>query len=211
MKHREIENIIFDLGGVIINLDIDQTFRKFSEIFNKDLTSEVFADHQHYRFFRDYELGKINDSEFRTCISDLAGFPIPDHEIDDAWNAMLRDIPTDRMKWIHNATKKYNCVVLSNTNSIHVRHFDDVFHQSNPHGYPKDFFMNLYYSFEIGERKPDPESFEYVLHDAGFDPVKTILYDDLKENLDTATRLGLQTVYVERNHLRKEQLPDGRI
>ena len=112
----------------------------------------------------------------------------------------------DRISWIHEATKQYNCVVLSNTNSIHVEHFDHIFHSQTPHGHPKDLFQKLFYSFEIGERKPDSSAFEIVLQETGFDPERTMLYDDLKENLETAKRLGIQTSYVQRNKLRREQL-----
>lgn len=211
MNHSEIENIIFDLGGVIINLDIDQTFRKFSKIFGKEITAEVFAaDHEQHAFFRHYEVGKIDDDEFRANIRSLADNHIDDQAIDEAWLAMLLDIPADRAKWIKEATENYNCVVLSNTNHIHVKYFEEFFNKETPFGYPADVFQKLYYSFEIGERKPDAASFEHVLNDTGFDPSKTVLFDDLKENLETAKKLGIQTVYVERNKLKKEQLPNGR-
>ena len=209
MNHNKKENIIFDLGGVIINLNIDNTFHKFSRIFKKDIKAEILSDHEKYHFFRDYEVGKISDHEFRGFIKDLADFPINDQLIDDAWNAMLMEIPSDRISWIYEATKKYNCVVLSNTNSIHVTYFEDFFNKATPYGYPKDIFQKLYYSHEIGERKPNQAAFEYVLKDSGFDPEKTVLFDDLKENLAAASELGIQTVYVEKNKLREDQLLDG--
>ena len=210
MNHSEIENIIFDLGGVIINLDIDRTFKKFSEIFDKEITTEMFHDHARHAFFRDYELGKMEDDEFRSHIRRLADTSIDDHTIDQAWLAMLMDIPADRAAWIKEATENYNCVVLSNTNHIHVNYFEEFFKEQTSYGYPADIFQKMYYSFEIGERKPDLSSFEYVLNDTGFDPAKTVLFDDLKDNLAAAQKLGMQTVYVERNKLRKEQLPNGR-
>lgn len=209
MNHREIENIIFDLGGVIIDLNIDNTFKKFSKLFRKDINSEIFTDHEKYGFFRDFEVGKINDHEFRNHIRNLAGFHIEDKNIDEAWVAMLLNIPQDRIGWIYKMTKRYNCVVLSNTNSIHVKYFEDYFNTVTPFGYPKDVWQRLYYSHEIGERKPDSASFEHVLHDAGFIPEKTVLFDDLKENLEAAARLGIKTEYVERNQLRRAQLLNG--
>lgn len=209
MNQSKTENIIFDLGGVIINLNIDNTFLKFSQIFKKDIKPEIFSDHEKYAFFRDFEVGKITDVEFRGFIKDLADFPIEDQLIDEAWNAMLMDIPSDRIKWIFEATRKYNCVVLSNTNSIHVKYFEEFFNKTTPYSHPKDIFQKLYYSHEIGERKPNYPAFEYVLNDAGFDPKKTVLFDDLKENLGAAAKLGIQSEYVERNKLRKDQLFDG--
>ena len=210
MNHKHIENIIFDLGGVIINLDIEQTFTKFSEIFQKEINADIFSDHEKFRFFRDYEVGNINNDEFRSSIKALADFDIDDHLIDEAWIAMLQNIPADRIKWIYESSRKYNCVVLSNTNHIHVNYFEEYFNHVTPYGYPKNVFQKVYYSHEIGERKPDLASFEYVLNDTGFDPSKTLLLDDLKENLESAQKLGIQTELVKRNKLRKEQLPNGR-
>lgn len=209
MKHNEIENIIFDLGGVIINLDIDATFQKFSKIFKQSVTSEIFTDHKQYKFFRDFEVGRIDDRVFREHIRRLARIDIEDAILDEAWNAMLRDIPEERISWIHDITKKYNCVVLSNTNSIHIRHFHHIFNTTTPHDSPISFFQKVFYSYEIGERKPDARAFEVVLDETGFDPSRTLVYDDLKENIETAQRLGMQTVYVERNNLKREQLPHG--
>ncbi|MCG8308264.1 MAG: HAD family phosphatase [Cytophagales bacterium] len=208
MNHKEIENIIFDLGGVIINLNIENTFRKFSELFKKDISVDIFSDHRKYGFFRAYEVGRISDEEFRGHIRELAGFPVEDRQIDDAWIAMLMEIPEDRISWIYEATRRYNCVVLSNTNSIHVKYFEAFFNKVTPYGYPKDVWQKLYYSHEIGERKPDAAAFEYVLNDSGFDPSKTVLFDDLKDNLESANKLGIRTEYVVRNQLRKEQLLD---
>ena len=210
MNSQEIENIIFDLGGVVINLDIEATFRKFTNILKKEVTSEIFTNHHSNQVFRDFEIGKIDDSVFRDYIRELAGFHISDELIDDAWNAMLQDIPRERMEWIYDATRNYKCVVLSNTNSIHIHHFEQKFEQTTNYGLPGDMFHDLFYSFNIGKRKPDADAFEFVLEKTGFKPKKTVLFDDLKENLETAKRLGLQTVYVERNDLRRAQLPNGR-
>ena len=208
MNHNNIENIIFDLGGVIINLDIEETFRKFSEISKKEINAEIFADHERFNFFREYEVGKIDDDEFRTSIKALVDFEIEDHLIDEAWIAMLQNIPSDRMSWIYKATQNYNCVVLSNTNHIHVNYFEEYFNRVTPYGYPRNVFQKLYYSHEIGERKPDATAFEYVLKDSGFNPERTVLFDDLKENLEAAGKLGIKMEYIERNKLKKEQLFD---
>ena len=137
--------------------------------------------------------------------------PISDEQLDEAWNAMLLDIPKERIDWIYQATREYNCVVLSNTNSIHVRHFEEFFNETTPYGYPGDVFQQVFYSHEIGERKPDREAFEHVLDKTGFFIAEeTVLFDDLPENLQAASTLGIKTELVERNKLRKEQLLNGR-
>ena len=210
MKHEQVENIIFDLGGVIINLNIDQTFRKFSQLFNTEITTEAMSDREKYGFFHDYEVGKIGDEEFRSSIRKLTDTHVEDDAIDAAWNAMLQDIPEDRISWIYEATRNYNCVVLSNTNAIHVKYFEQFFNSVTPYGFPGDVFQKLYYSHEIGKRKPNKAAFEHVLQDSGFNPEQTVLFDDLRDNLAAASELGIRTEYVERNKLRRDQLLDGR-
>jgi len=207
-----LENIIFDLGGVIINLDVNSTFQKLSEIFDIDLKTESISDLDNFGFFQEYELGRIGDEEFRSNIRQMAEVSVSDSQIDEAWNAMLLDIPTDRIGWIYEATRKYNCVILSNTNAIHVKHFEQFFSDVTPYGHPKSVFQNLFYSHELGERKPNKAAFSYVLDATGFDPEKTVLFDDLTDNLASANELGILTEYVERNNLKRDQLLnlDGR-
>ena len=207
-----MENIIFDLGGVIINLDVNSTFQKLSEIFDIDLKTESISDLDNFGFFQEYELGRIGDEEFRSNIRQMAEVSVSDSQIDEAWNAMLLDIPTDRIGWIYEATRKYNCVILSNTNAIHVKHFEQFFSDVTPYGHPKSVFQNLFYSHELGERKPNKAAFSYVLDATGFDPEKTVLFDDLTDNLASANELGILTEYVERNNLKRDQLLnlDGR-
>jgi len=212
LNHKNPENIIFDLGGVIINLDVNSTFQKFSEIFGIDLKTESISDLDNFGFFQEYELGRIGDEEFRSNIRQMAEVSVSDSQIDEAWNAMLLDIPTDRIGWIYEATRKYNCVILSNTNAIHVKHFEQFFSDVTPYGHPKSVFQNLFYSHELGERKPNKAAFSYVLDATGFDPEKTVLFDDLTDNLASANELGILTEYVERNNLKRDQLLnlDGR-
>ena len=167
-------------------------------------------DHEKYAFFKDYEIGRIDSEEFRNQLRAFSKLSVKDTEIDIAWNAMLLEIPADRANWIYEATQNFNCVVLSNTNDIHINYFEPFFDKVTPYGHPQNIFQKLYYSHEIGERKPDAASFEHVLNDTGFEPSKTLLLDDLKDNLETARKLGMQTELVERNHLRKEQIPNGR-
>ena len=210
MKQHNAQNIIFDLGGVIINLNIQKTFEKFSQLFKTEIDQAIFADHDTYAFFREYEVGAIDDATFRNHIKSLSSHPISDEQLDEAWNAMLLDIPKDRIEWIYQASQQYNCVILSNTNSIHVRHFEEFFNETTPYGYPGDVFQQVFYSHEIGERKPDREAFEHVLEKTSFIAEETVLFDDLPENLQAASTLGIKTELVERNKLRKEQLLNGR-
>jgi glucose-1-phosphatase len=210
LNHPEIQTIILDLGGVIINLDIDHAFDRFSQLFGKDIRSDLLHDLDNHRFFLDYELGHITDDTFRNHLNSIAQKKMDDHELDSAWNAMLSDIPVDRMNWINELTSQYKVVILSNTNAIHIRRFDEVFAEANNGKFPNDIFYKTYYSHLIHDRKPNESCFTMVLDDLNADPSKTVFYDDNLDNITTAQSLGIHAVLVEKNKLRKDQLPNGR-
>lgn len=210
MRNQKIENIIFDLGGVIINLDMDHAFDKFSQLFGHDVRSHMMDDYHNHQFFQQYEVGAISDEEFRLSLRNLAHSDLDDDHIDQAWNSMLGELPGERIEWIRDLTNDYNVVILSNTNSIHIKRFNEIFSQSSSYNLPKDLFHKTYYSHEINDRKPNTSCFQYVLDDFGMTPENTIFYDDNLDNINTANDLGIKTVLVERNSLRRDQLPNGK-
>ena len=210
MNSGKIENIIFDLGGVVINLDMEHTFDWFSQLFGRDVRSNMMDDVRKHHFFMDFEIGKISAAEFRDGLRKLTHTEIEDARLDKAWNAMLGDIPKERTEWIEELKQDYNVVILSNTNSIHIEKFNEIFGQTTPYHHPEDLFHKVYYSHEIKDRKPNRSCFQHVLDDFGMKAECTIFYDDNLENTKAARALGIQSVLVEKNFLRKEQLPNGR-
>lgn len=210
MNNQKLENIIFDLGGVIINLDMDHAFDKFSQLFGHDVRSHMMDDYQNHKFFKQYELGAISDAEFRKSLRELAQTDLDDAHLDQAWNSMLGDVPSERIDWIRELANEYNVFILSNTNSIHIKRFNEIFRQSSSYNLPQDLFHKTYYSHEIKDRKPNLSCFKYVLSDFGMVPERTIFYDDNLDNINSAKDLGINTVLVERNLLRRDQLPNGK-
>ena len=210
MNSNNIENIIFDLGGVIINLDMDHTFDMFSQLFGRDVRSSMMDDFNNHLFFQNFETGKINADEFRNGLRQLTLSDVEDEPLDHAWNAMLGTIPAERIEWIKELRQKYNVVLLSNTNSIHIEKFNEIFKATTSYNFPEELFHKTYYSHEIKDRKPNKSCFQHVLNDFEMDPEYTIFYDDNTENIKAAQSLGIRSVLVEKNSLRKEQLPNGR-
>jgi len=204
-----IDTIILDLGGVIINLDIDHAFDRFSQLFGKDIRSELLHDLDNHRFFLDYELGLLDDKAFRNHLNTIGNDDLGDDKLDAAWNAMLGEIPTERMAWISDLAKQYKVAILSNTNAIHIRRFDEVFMRASGK-HPSQLFHKTYYSHILHDRKPNESCFVTVLEDLKSNPASTVFYDDNLDNIETARKLGINTVLVEKNQLQKEQLPDGR-
>ncbi|MEQ6119283.1 hypothetical protein [Reichenbachiella sp. MALMAid0571] len=121
-----MKNIIFDFGGVILNLDISASLKAFDDLGIKEIANSTG---HYYRdpVFDKYEIGEATDQEFRNVIKTLSERKITDEEINRAWTKMLLDIPKDRVDFILELKKKYRVFLLSNTNQIHQKQFEPYF------------------------------------------------------------------------------------
>jgi HAD superfamily hydrolase (TIGR01509 family) len=204
-----IQNIIFDLGGVIVNIDPQLTARAFAALSGTEPV-DIMELHKSANFFTAYETGKITDNQFRDEIRKfLMKKDIPDEKIDQAWGALLLDIPEEKIQMLSHARDQYNTYLLSNTNHIHRLKFCRTFH--NLTGRKLDeYFEKVYYSYEMGKRKPDEDIFIQVIDENKLVPERTLLIDDSLPNIETARSLGIQTLHVERNQVMIDFNANGR-
>lgn len=192
-----IKNIIFDLGGVVINIDYDLTVKEFAKLDISDFQNQ-FSQYQQTSFFNDFETGKITDDEFFQFVQNALKKGLPKTKIENAWNAMLLDIPKARIELIERLSKDYNVYLLSNTNSVHFRSFNQQFIAvagKELHA----IFKKAYLSHEIGRRKPDADTFLFVLQDAGIDAQETLFIDDTKMHVDGASSVGINAYLLQKN------------
>ncbi len=200
LKEHRIKNILFDLGGVILDIDVHATLKGFYELgfppellqYPNGMTSDLF--------FR-YETGKISTSEFRNEIRKITGLDLSNEALDEAWNAMIVRIPVERTQLLERLKERYALYMLSNTSPLHVPIFEQMYLEKA--GKPmKDLFTKIYYSFEIGWHKPDTEAWEYVIKDAGIVPQETLFLDDNIHNIKASQELGFQAIHIhERTRL----------
>jgi HAD superfamily hydrolase (TIGR01509 family) len=191
----KIKHIIFDLGEVIINVNpaavkermIQKGARNVDELHLKLLDDDIYYQ---------LETGMIKPEEFRAAIRDIIDIPVADDDIDEAWNAMLLDIPRERIKFMTRLKSRYKLYLLSNTNHIHWLNYDRYFQDQFDYPSINTFFTHTWYSYLMGVRKPDPEIFRMVLEEGQFDPAEVAFIDDLKENVDAAATLGIHPVYL---------------
>ncbi len=192
-----IKNIIFDLGGVLFNIEPMKTANAFAAL-NNSSPVDIMELHKSQNFFTDYEKGVIQDGEFRDHIRVFLEKDLSDQQIDEAWGALLLDIPMNKIDMIREADKKYKTFLLSNTNNIHRIKFETDFIRAAGNKI-QDYFEKVYYSFEMGMRKPDEEIFLEVLNQNDLNPEETLLIDDSLPNIVTAGQLGMQTIHVPIN------------
>jgi glucose-1-phosphatase len=189
-----IQNIIFDLGGVLLNLDTLRTREAFIRMGVIQI-DELFRIGHASSFFKQYEVGTINDDEFVEAALELAHEGATREEVLVAWNAMLLDFPPERVQWLKNLKNKYRLFLFSNTNALHAEAFQRSF--LDVYGSPMDaLFQKAYYSHLINVRKPEREAFEYVIHDSRLDPAATLFIDDALINVEGARSAGLQAVHL---------------
>ncbi len=200
MINPEIENIIFDLGGVIINLSTQTTAREFAKLGG---ISEEDVHHRmiQSREFHDYEKGLISDASFREHVREILGINAPDVEIDRCWNAMLLDIPINRIQLLERLKTKYRIFLLSNTNEIHLKCFSGIVSRLTGKTSLDHYFEKAYYSHRMKLRKPDTEIYDVVLTENKLNPSQTIFLDDNLANLKGAELCGIKTFHVQHPNL----------
>jgi putative hydrolase of the HAD superfamily len=190
-----ITTIIFDLGGVVLDLDPNLTAEAFSKLSGKTITEiyEIFISSEWVPAF---EKGKISAADFRKQVRQDLSINNPDQEIDQAWNAMLLTLPPKRLDLLSGLRSSFNTLVLSNTNVIHVEAFSQTVASVTKGGKIDDHFNQVYYSNEVGMRKPDAEIFEFVLEANNLKANSTLFIDDMLPNIESANQIGIKTVHL---------------
>ena len=189
-----VKNIIFDLGGVILNIDYEQTANAFKKIGIKNF-NDIYSQAKQGKVFDKLETGEITPEEFREYIKEIVP-SLQLSDIDKSWNAMLLDLPVQRINLLKELKKKYRLFLLSNTNEIHIKCFRKIIESSYGENIFDAIFENQYYSSEIGMRKPNPECFQYVLEKNGMEPSETLFIDDSIQHVEGARKLKINAYHL---------------
>jgi epoxide hydrolase-like predicted phosphatase len=192
-----IRNIVFDLGGVILDIDISRTVRAFARL--TSLTEEeILEKFATSRLFARFETGELDVSSFRDLVRELAGIPMTDAVIDMAWNILLLDVPPERIRLIKRLREKYRIFLLSNTSSIHIEEVNLILRRNHQVDGLGDLFEHVFLSYEMGVMKPDAKIYSTVLSAADLVAEETLFLDDNEENVISASQLGIQTIHVNK-------------
>ncbi len=192
---KKVKNILFDLGGVIIDIDVNKTAREMALALGLEDNSSS-DDLLNHKIFKQYETGTINSTEFVQALKNMADKEVNESQIIKAWNAMLLHIPEERIKLLEKLKRENRLFVLSNTNELHINQFNSMIP-----GYSNltELFEKVYYSNEIGYRKPTKEAFNVVIKEVSIHPSETLFIDDNIENIKAASEMNFQTLLVERD------------
>jgi len=191
-----IKNIIFDLGGVILNINYQLTSDAFVNLGVKNF-NELYSQFHGSSLFNGLETGHVSTEDFLTEMQQHVPEGVTSEQITAAWNAMLLDFPLQRLQLLQQLRQHYNLYLLSNTNAIHLEAFNRLLQESR--GIPSlgSFFDKAYYSHLMGYRKPDAASYQMVLDENGLLPEETLFIDDTLPNITGAEAVGLRTIHLQ--------------
>ena len=189
----KIKNIIFDLGNVLIPLEREAAGDAFSRLLSADHQQTDVFSFKTLDAFTEYETGLISSEQFLENIRCYFRADVSNEEIISAWNKIIGNFPAEHVSMLKDLSQKYRLFVLSNTNEIHANKYEKEVPGVEHLG---DLFEKLYYSHILGIRKPQSEIYERVLAENGLNPAETLFADDLAENIESAGKLGIQTLHV---------------
>lgn len=188
-----IKNIIFDLGGVIYDVNYQHTIDAFTDLGALNAKS-LYSQAEQTKLFDQYETGVLSTDDFIKGLKRELPSGVTDEEIKLAWNAMLKGLPEHRLDFLEEIAEDYNIYLLSNINEMHLNQVNEEMDKFD-YGDLRSYFDGVYYSFEIGLRKPTSEIFEKVLNDEGLDPEETLFIDDSAQHVKGAKKVGLNAFH----------------
>ncbi len=190
------DTILLDLGGVLIDVDYQASARAFRDLGHPDF-ERLYSKAQQDHLFDGFETGALTPAQFRDRIRELLGGSLTDKAIDSCWNAMLGSIPAERIELVVRLKERFQVLLLSNTNAIHVPAFEAIIGRENGIADFKALFHGAYYSCEIGLRKPDAPAFRHVLERHGANATRTLFIDDSIQHVLGAREAGLHAEHLD--------------
>jgi FMN phosphatase YigB (HAD superfamily) len=191
-----VHAVIFDLGGVLLNLAPERTKQAFELLGVRDF-DRLFTVYSATPLFDRLETGHVSPEEFIASLKRELPTPVSDQSIIDAWNAMLLDFRIGSLRFVEQLKTRRPVLLFSNTNRIHYDAFQRSLRERTSYQRLDDLFHKAYYSHEIGHRKPDPGGYIHILQDQGLNPATTLFVDDNLKNIQGALETGLQAHHLK--------------
>tara|TARA_B100000925_G_scaffold146490_1_gene109716 strand:- start:427 stop:1044 length:618 start_codon:yes stop_codon:yes gene_type:complete len=190
---KRINALLFDLGGVIVDLDYNKTIEAFEAIGLED-AEHLYNQFNQSKIFDEFEIGSISREEFMGLLQEKIPQKVSQSKIKEAWNAMILGFEKSKLEQIKRYSEKIPCYLLSNTNEIHLEYIQTLL-QEVPFKNLELLFTKCYYSHIIGRRKPHRETFEWVLNDMGSSPEEVLFIEDSPQHIRGAEKAKIKTLH----------------
>jgi putative hydrolase of the HAD superfamily len=189
------KQLIFDLGNVLYDIDFTKMYEAFDALGVPNFENHFTLNKSDQIFF-DLEKGLINQKEFCNGFNTLYKLSLSHHQIIDAWNSLLVGYRKESIDWVKEHNEQFDTFLYSNTNQIHYDYFIPQFSREIGGNF-ENLFKTPYYSHKMGQRKPDPASFQFILDKEGLKAEETLFIDDNEPNIIAAASVGLQVLYLK--------------
>jgi FMN phosphatase YigB (HAD superfamily) len=193
----QLPNLLFDFGGVIIDIDYHRTQEAMRRLSRAGSTI-AFTQAQQAELFDRFETGHLTAAEFRDGLRSGYDLDASDDALDAAWHAMLLDVPAQRLALIGELRRQgHQTALLSNTNTLHINEINQrlATQYGFRHGIA-DVLDRVFYSQEVGLRKPGEDIFHHALREMGWQAADTLFIEDSRQHVATARRLGLRVLHL---------------
>lgn len=196
MAVKKIKNIVFDFGGVLLDLDIEKSFIELAAVLDLGNNDMQLLVDKMMPYLTRYEKGEINSETFIWHVQKLTTREVDPRDLIAAWNAMLLGWNPEKLTQLAALKEKFNLYLFSNTNDLHLQWvMKDLRINHQITDFDSRFFTKAYYSFRIGQRKPDQEAFAYIIKDSQLDPAETLFIDDTEQNAQAGEQSGFQVIH----------------
>jgi putative hydrolase of the HAD superfamily len=187
--------LLFDLGGVLIDIDYQATESAFEQLGVIDFKNRYTQFAQNELFDR-FECGQISPQHFVNLLLPFTAQGTTPNQVVAAWNAMIGSFPIEKMKLIEQLSKDFPLFMLSNTNELHWVPVLKEWQKVSPVQL-STYFVSIFLSHQIGQRKPHVQTFSWVCERMGFAPQDVLFIDDSPQHIAGAQRAGLQTLFYQ--------------
>ena len=191
MKNALPQVIIFDLGGVLLNLDYTLTTKAFMSLGMTDFENR-YSQLQQTDLFDLFETGRVSPFHFINRLLDQLPPGTTANQVVHAWDAMILDFPVDRLEWLQQLKNEHRIFLLSNTNTLHIDAVKRALKKAVGHDRLEDYFEQVFLSHEIGMRKPHVETFTWIVDQIGVNPEDCLFIDDSPQHVEGALKAGLK-------------------
>ena len=203
----KIKNIIFDLGGVILDINYQASIDAFAQLGISNF-SKLYSQKSQQKLFDQFETGHVSSKDFVKGIQQMHSVQVSNELIVKAWNAMLKGVKKNKLDYIKSLRNQYHTILLSNTNEIHISAFEEEMSHKQLLTQFKSCFEKIYYSSRMGLRKPHTICFEKVLKEQQINPKETLFIDDSIQHIEGAKGCGIKAVLFPQNGIIQDWLPD---
>lgn len=191
----KIDTLLFDFGGVIVNVDYTLMVKAFAD-YNIKNFDKIYTQANQIPLIDAFEEGTITMKEFHDRVRELLSCSLSDKQIDDAWFSMILDLPKERIDLLLELKKKYKLYLFSNTNELHIEGLKKMYRKQFGFDIFSELFVKAYFSNEIHMRKPHADAFRFVIEDSGINPCTTLFIEDSPQHIEGAKSVGLNTYWL---------------